>query len=550
MVSLNNFSMSWAARATRLPNGQPWAFPEDFDRIESVSPALAGQHGLFPAWLASQISRTVQELPPRLGWSARKELEDLTRRWEEQKFSDFGTDAGTNDWAQNFARRLGQVADNQRKFRNLDFFTGLSIETVDRALLLRASAKMAVAFSGERDEDAARERCARLGIEVDRIGSGRLLPRLRDQAWWKRTLRQNLRQRRENAARQLDARAMRWCSADGMDEREEHDRVAEEWASRNVIEGDDGTCFPCPSPAETARKQYAELMARVNGIKRLSGSDDACLLTLTCPSSFHPTTTQNGRKMRNPSWDGSTPKDAHEWMTTRWKRLRAALKRRRIGQHFVLAVQPHQDGTPHFHIVFFSDIEEHNRIEALARRYFDGGGEHQVDFQKLESAEHGARYAIRAVQYIARATDGKEEDRKEATATKQWSSTWSARRFSASCSAVTAWRLSRRKDVLRESNPLRQAAQAGNYAAFITEWVAGEGKLLKTPILNRFDEPTTKVAGLTCACGGGTKKITWKIKKRTVTLNHQGREAPEINRNPKTSIPDDWGAGTAPPTLH
>ena len=517
------------------PQGQPWPTDRDFQRLDAAG--LAGGSVLFPAWLLARIQATIAALPPRLGWQTRNELEDILRAERQRSLSD----DGMKDWTQSFAARIAKVSEEERKFLRLDYFSGLRPSNIDRAETLKAAIKMSASFGGCQDEDFARGRMRGYGLDTSNIQAGGLLPRLKDIGWWKKTLRRNLRERCENAARIIDARKVKWCSQDGMDDRRESDKAAELWAAMNVFQSDDGRVFQCPSPQETARKKYAELMVRVRGIVNLSCSGEACLLTVTCPSHFHPCTTQNGRKLRNEKWDGSTPRDAHQWLKARWARMRAALKRRGMGRHFLQTRQPHEDGTVHAHTVFLCDSEEFSTIEMLARRYFFGGGEHQVDFRALDDTVHGAKYVSRALQYISRSTSGGDDD-EEATATKQWASTWGIRRFSTSQSAVTAYRLARRDDVLPESNPLRQAAAAGDYSTFILLYEAGEGQLITRAVKNRYGEEEKRVIGLACACGGGVKKINWKIK-RTVSLMYQGGEAP------KPQKPEHQVIFDPPPTL-
>lgn len=92
--------------------------------------------------------------------------------------------------------------------------------------------------------------------------------------------------------------------------------------------------------------------------------------TLTCPSKFHRMTTlRDGRKIDNAKWDGSLPREAQQHLTATWARIRAQLKRMGIACMFMRVAEPHTDGCPHWHGIFWAKPENLKKIAEVVREY-------------------------------------------------------------------------------------------------------------------------------------------------------------------------------------
>jgi hypothetical protein len=522
---------------------------------------------IFPAWLSTTILETIDSLPAALAGQCKQELSDLISRAQTK-----GKEKGTKDWIFCFTSRLLKVIQLQEQFKELDETSGLSVSTTGGTEVLKAADKMALYFHrlvhrGDTDDDDMTKELETLNIKTN-LTPKQLQKRTADPDWWKRTLRQNLRERRERCAVLIDAREVKWCSADGRLERQEMDAVAEKWAADSFFANQDGDTFQCPTPQQQAKRQYAELQAKISGIAKRSGGDGAFLVTVTTPSEYHPTATQETRKgkvsIRNHNWDFSTPREADAWFKTRWARARAKFARDDVGRFWVGAKQPHEDGTPHYHFVFFCNIGwgEHEDIKRIMKQYFknpdvnanqdadEDDEDPQLNFKVLEGkgVEAGVKYAVRAVQYVTRATGDPVGD-EEALCTKQWACSNNFRRFSTSSSLTTPWKLSRAMGILPANHPLRVAAKGKkakddfekatkpDFCAFIMEWRKGY-KIYTVDDKNKYDESVKKIMGIESPDGKVfLKKFTWKRSRksffeepRTVVMNHQGAEGPE----PKT----------------
>ncbi len=534
----------------------PHTPPPPVARSDKDLTRYLGAVRVMPSFSLTRIAKGIERMGDEAQRAAHEELSDLAKRCEAEAAGPIGP--GLADHGERFEKRLTYICEQESQFRRLDALSGLNPNVIDSVALIKGAHACAEHFMQPRCISLRQQRDVRfdnpgfllerleeLGLEAPAsLPPEQLQPRLTDWVWWKNTLRQNLRVRRENAARALDARKIRWCSPDGLAERRDHDLRQSEWASSMVFSDGHGGTFPCPTPSEAARKQYAELLAKnaaTVAMAREEGLNDCIIITITCPSRFHPCTTigegKNKKRIRNHRWDLSTPADAIQWLRLNWARVRSCLKRRKIGKFFLQCTHVHEDETPHLHIIFFEEKENFVEIVRLAKKYFNEGGKHQVDEIEECDQGRGVAYAARAVAYVSRSVEGGAdgmESEVEAASTKQAAATFRFRRFSTSQGGVTAYRLARRKDVLPEGDELGDAARAGDFLAFYKAYTAREGKIHRGPARNRYDEPILSVKGLEIDGEIHVKTISWKIErkgataaKRTVTAIYQGAEGPD-----------------------
>jgi hypothetical protein len=107
-----------------------------------------------------------------------------------------------------------------------------------------------------------------------------------------------------------------------------------------------------------ARKYFAENYNACIGTEEYARDlDYGCLfITLTVPGHMH---ANPGNK--NNTWDGTTIKEAHDYLAQKWKKFTNDLSRKKYnikmskGDLFgYRAVEPHADGTPHWHVLIYS----------------------------------------------------------------------------------------------------------------------------------------------------------------------------------------------------
>ncbi|EGY1236509.1 replication endonuclease, partial [Escherichia coli] len=111
----------------------------------------------------------------------------------------------------------------------------------------------------------------------------------------------------------------------------------------------------------------AEMMATMKGLELLAEArgDRAVFLTVTCPSKYH-ATTENGHP--NPKWNGATMRDSSDYLVnTFFAAVRKKLNRDGLRWYGIRTVEPHHDGTVHWHMMVFAHPEEIDTIVSHTR---------------------------------------------------------------------------------------------------------------------------------------------------------------------------------------
>ncbi len=194
-----------------------------------------------------------------------------------------------------------------------------------------------------------------------------------------------------------------------------------------------------------------ELMNTIAGIEGYAAGqgDVGMFITITTPSKYHPTR-QVGKGDKktvqlNHGWNETafTPKDGQRYLCRIWSLMRTAFKDNGLQVYEMRVVEPHHDGTPHWHMMLFCKPEQRKHITEIMRRYAlkEDGDEKGAAAQRFE-AKHlnqgGAAGYI--AKYIAKNIDGYALDgqvdhdtRKPltdtASAVTTWASTWRIPQF-------------------------------------------------------------------------------------------------------------------------
>jgi hypothetical protein len=110
-----------------------------------------------------------------------------------------------------------------------------------------------------------------------------------------------------------------------------------------------------------------ELMVRLSGTEKLSHDLEhaALFITLTCPSRMHPRYASSGDP--NPNFDGTTPRQANDYLNKLWSQIRAKFKRDKIYCYGLRVAEPQHDATPHWHFLLFT---AKNNLETVKSMFF------------------------------------------------------------------------------------------------------------------------------------------------------------------------------------
>ncbi|EJD6401156.1 replication endonuclease [Providencia rettgeri] len=196
-----------------------------------------------------------------------------------------------------------------------------------------------------------------------------------------------------------------------------------------------------------------ELMAQMAGIERVAKErgDIGMFITLTCPSKYHPTKQRKGKNkgdlhaVLNHKWkdEAYTPKDGQRYLVKVWSRIRSAFNDNNINIYGVRVVEPHHDGTPHWHILLFVDKASRAKaIDIMRKRALkEDGNEAGAQKYRFECKHMNRGGAVGYIaKYIAKNIDGYALDgevdhetgkdlKSMAAAVTAWASTWRIPQF-------------------------------------------------------------------------------------------------------------------------
>jgi hypothetical protein len=232
----------------------------------------------------------------------------------------------------------------------------------------------------------------------------------------------------------------------------------------------------------------AELMVRIKGFEMVADQlgHIGNFYTITCPSRMHARLSKTGHK--NKKYDGTTPREAQEYLAQSWACARSKLNREGIYIYGFRVAEPNHDGTPHWHLLLFMDNAHSNRVNQVLRHYAmidspNEKGAHKSRFKSIPIDKNKGSAAGYIAKYIAKNIDGAHIDedldgndsKQTAKAINSWASCWSIRQFQQiGGPSVSVWRELRRYSEL--NNPLASGgsdlvAEAAIYAG-ASDWAA------------------------------------------------------------------------------
>ena len=317
--------------------------------------------------------------------------------------------------------------------------------------------------------------------------------RAKDPIWWRRKLRRAAARIVEAGAIKLGAvnrRTGGYCSEEALSRRKQQLARNANNLATTLMKNEAGQVF---SLAELAASSVSnpvnrggELMTRIRGCEEFADAAGhvGLFLTLTAPSAMHrmlskewrskgePDTADAYKAIKNPRYDGvSSPRDAQQWLTGQWAKVRSTIKRKGIDTYGFRVAEPHHDGTPHWHALLWCKTEaDASELQAVVRRFWietdkrysnePGATKNRTNVKRLEkggAAGYIAKYIAKSIGHhtVAEHLDtagaggdmftvemGGHQGHMRVDA---WAATWGIRQFQAiGQPSVTVWREVRR----------------------------------------------------------------------------------------------------------
>lgn len=338
----------------------------------------------------------------------------------------------------------------------------------------------------------------------DLLGTVVAINRMRDAKWWHNHLRKAARRWREHlqiAYGDVSRNQSLFCSTHWVSAWENRRQRTRAILERLELEDQDtgeriSLMEQINKSVSNPELRRTELMTRIGGFERIAKDAGyvGMFFTLTAPSKYH---ARNHQGHRNPKWlrgGQPTPAQTQKYFTHLWSQIRTALSREEIRYFGVRVVEPHHDGTPHWHGLLFVTPEQADALSDIMRQYAvredadelqTKHGEHPRFSMKPIESEYGTATGY-IVKYISKnidgyALDGEVSDEgnkpckltaKHATA---WASLWGIKQFQFLGGApVSVWRELRRmhnQALADKVSPiigeLHKAADAGDWQQYV-----------------------------------------------------------------------------------
>jgi hypothetical protein len=155
------------------------------------------------------------------------------------------------------------------------------------------------------------------------------------------------------------------------------------------------------------RIRRAELMTRISGFDKyaVDRGHVGLFVTVTLPSRYHCIMRETGRP--NGRFDRSTVREGHAYLCKQWSRLRSNLDRRKLAYYGFRISEPHHDGTPHWHLLLFTEAQAFDAVSASFKKYFNPEcepGERRVTIKTIDRTKgNGVGYIAK---YVSKNIDG------------------------------------------------------------------------------------------------------------------------------------------------
>ncbi|WP_137166773.1 replication endonuclease [Salinimonas lutimaris] len=357
-----------------------------------------------------------------------------------------------------------------------------------------------------------RSKFSRYGFSIsDDMSQTEALHLLRSEKFWFKKIKTLATQKMEEVRRQLDLinqAKSAYCSVDRLkqhqwEKEQAHAFMENKWfcsANGELISMLDAYNSNVSNP----KIRRAELMVRVKGTEEFSKLQGDCgwFYTLTTPSKYH-SHYKSGKP--NPKHQKLSVKDASEYLNSQWRKARAQFDREEIKVYGLRVVEPHHDGTPHWHLMLFMPPEKVLRVTEILRHYAmehegnENGAKNsrfkaeQIKDEKGSAQDYIAKYICKNIDGEYLDTDKYGNDAKVAASRiTAWASLFKIRQFQFfGLPSVSLWRQLRRIDGKIEDaglDQLRLAADSSDWLAYIIMMGGNNKRKAERPFILEYEK--------------------------------------------------------------
>jgi len=263
----------------------------------------------------------------------------------------------------------------------------------------------------------------RIGLEVPNgrhmTDTGKLL-RMQCVRWWRRRMRAHFGQAVENAMRARGyvckgkaAYCTDWALRRRTSQRQRTQTMLQAAVADNEI-GEQISLFDAvQASVSNPVNRRNELMTRIRGFEELATERGHIALfgTLTAPSCYHAQHAGGGENELFKTANRPTVASAQQWLCRMWARARAKLARLSIALYGFRIAEPHHDGTPHWHALFFLPAHQADTLRKVVGDVWlsehaseKGAAKYRVQFKKINPALGDAAGYV--AKYVAKNIDG------------------------------------------------------------------------------------------------------------------------------------------------
>jgi len=345
----------------------------------------------------------------------------------------------------------------------------------------------------------------------------------RTEKFWFNKFKTLATQKMESIRRQLDLvnqSKSAYCSDERLRQHQWEKAQAQEYMRNKWFCSADGEYVSMldvyNSNVSNPKVRRAELMVRIKGTEEYSQlqNHESWFYTLTTPSKYH-SHYKSGKP--NPKFKHYSVKDANDYLNSQWQKARAQFDRENIQVYGLRVVEPHHDGTPHWHLMLFMPPHHSERVTQILSHYaLEHDGNEQGALKSRFKAEKictdkGSAQAYIA-KYICKNIDGEylDEDKygndakTAASKITAWASLYNIRQFQFfGLPSVSLWRQLRKiygevEDL--ELNKLRIAADSSDWLSYLLLMGGANVRKVERPFALEYENKIKELyAHLNCS---------------------------------------------------